>query len=57
VTNNESFEVIVYFYNENGILSSLPLAGSTEDAQFCSIGAPFSDSDITATYDSCNCLT
>ena len=56
VTNNESFEVIVYFYNENGILSSLPLAGSTEDAQFCSIGTPFSDSDITATYDSCNCL-
>lgn len=57
VTNNESFEVIVYFYNENGILSSLPLAGSTEDAQFCSIGTPFSDSDITATYDSCDCLT
>ena len=57
VTNNESFEVIVYFYNENGILSSLPLTGSTEDAQFCSIGTPFSDSDITATYDSCDCLT
>jgi hypothetical protein len=57
VTNNESFSVIVYFYNEEGILSSLPLAGSSVDVQFCSIGAPYSDSDITVTYDSCDCIT
>ena len=56
VTNNESFEVIVYFYDETGVLTSLPLAGSSVDVQFCSIGAPFSDSSITATYDSCDCI-
>jgi hypothetical protein len=56
VTNNESFSVIVYFYNEEGILSSLPLSGSSVDVQFCSIGAPYSDSDITVTYDSCECI-
>jgi hypothetical protein len=57
VTNNETFSVTVYFYDENGVLTSLPLAGSTVDAQFCSIGAPYSDSDITVTYDSCDCIT
>jgi hypothetical protein len=56
VTNNESFQVIIYFYDENGILTSLPLSALSEDAIFCSIGAPFSDSTITVTYISCDCV-
>jgi hypothetical protein len=57
VANNNLFDVIVYFYDENGILTSLLLSASTPYSEFCSIGAPFSDSEITVTYDSCDCIT
>ena len=56
VANNNSFDVIVYFYDENGILTSLLLSALTPYSEFCSIGAPFSDSEITVTYDSCDCV-
>lgn len=56
VTNANAFDVVVYFYDESGVLTSLPLAASTTDAEFCSIGAPYSSSSITVTYDSCDCI-
>ena len=56
VNNNESFDVTVFFYNENGILNSSILSASAVDVGFCSIGTPYSSSSITAVFDSCNCL-
>ena len=53
VVNNESFPVTVYYYNEIGVLTSftLPLTG----ASLCSIGTPYSSSNITATLRACGC--
>jgi hypothetical protein len=57
VSNNESFEITVYFYNEGGILSSTPVTpGPGIPTPICSIGAPFSSFDITVTFVSCDCL-
>jgi len=57
VTNNEAFDTTLYFYNEQGILSSLPLLASAVDVVYCSIGAPFADTSITITYIQCDCIT
>jgi hypothetical protein len=57
VTNNETFDTTIYFYNEQGILSSLPLLASAVGVVYCSIGAPFSDSSITITNVLCDCIT
>lgn len=54
VTNNESFEVTIYFYNEDGVLSST-LLGSEGLTYICSIGTPYSDSNITSDFYSCGC--
>lgn len=53
IENYNGVGIIVYFYNENGILTSMLL--DEKNAYLCSIGAPFSDSDITVTFVACNC--
>jgi len=57
VTNNEAFNITLYFYNEQGILSSLPLLASDTDVVYCSIGTPFADTSITITNIECDCVT
>ena len=54
VGNNEDFEITVYFYNQDGVLSSF-LLGSESSDYICSIGAPYSDSSITVVFLDCNC--
>lgn len=56
IANDNPFDVVVYYYDENGILTSLPLSASTSFSVWCSIGMPYSDSTITVTYDSCDCV-
>jgi hypothetical protein len=53
VVNNESFPVTVYYYNEIGVLTSFIL--SAAGVFICSIGTPYSSSNITATFNSCGC--
>ena len=55
VTNNEAFNTTVYFYDANGVLSSLPLLASAINVGYCSIGAPFADTNITVTFLECDC--
>ena len=54
VRNDESFPVTVYFYNEIGILTSVTFAVG-EVSFVCSIGAPFSSSNITIEFENCDC--
>lgn len=55
VTNNESFDITVYYYNEIGILSSEILLANSSDNLICSIGEPYSSSDITVVFYDCGC--
>lgn len=55
VQNNETFDVTLYYYNENGILISDTILAS-QTAVWCSIGAPFSDSSITIVDIQCDCI-
>ena len=57
VTNNEAFDTTIYFYNEQGILSSLPLLASATNVIYCSVGVPYSTTSITITDIQCDCIT
>ena len=55
VANDETFDITVYFYNQDGVLISSPLLAETVDL-FCSVSTPFSDSNITILDYGCDCL-
>lgn len=57
VTNNEAFNTTVFFYNQNGVLTSLPLLASATGVIICSVGAPYSTTSITITNVECDCIT
>ena len=57
VTNNEPFDTTIYFYNEQGIFSSLPLLASAVGVVYCSIGEPYAETSITITNVLCDCVT
>ena len=57
VTNNEAFDTTLFFYNQNGILASMPLLASATDVACCSIGNPFANTSITITDVQCDCIT
>jgi hypothetical protein len=57
VTNNEAFNTTVFFYDQNGVLTSLPLLASATNVIVCSVGAPYSTTSITITDIGCNCFT
>lgn len=56
VTNNEAFDTTVYVYNEQGVLLSIPLLASAVNIVYCSIGTPFSNTNITITNIECDCV-
>jgi hypothetical protein len=56
VTNNEAFNTTVYFHDQDGILTSLPLLASAVDVVYCSVGAPFANTSITITNIECDCI-
>lgn len=56
VTNNEAFNTTVFFYDQNGVLTSLPLLASATNVVYCSVGAPYSTTSITITDIQCDCL-
>jgi len=56
VTNNETFDTTVYFYEQNGVLTSLLLLASATDVVYCSIGTPYAETSITITNIECDCV-
>lgn len=56
VTNNEAFNTTVFFYDQNGVLTSLPLLASATNVVYCSVGAPYSTTSITITDIQCDCF-
>jgi len=53
-----SDDVQVFYYNENGILTSNTLASEAIDVSYCSIGLPFTNVEkIGVIYISCGCET
>ena len=57
ITNNEAFDTTIFFYNEQGIFSSLPLLASAVGVVYCSIGEPYAETSITITNVLCDCVT
>lgn len=55
VTNPNEFDVTVYYYDINGILTSV-ISQATSESTYCSIGEPFSDYQIEVVFQGCDCF-
>lgn len=56
VGNPNEFDIVVYYYDNNGIFNSIVVDSMDSDLTICSIGAPYSDSNIELFFESCDCI-
>ena len=55
IINENEFDVTVFYYDENGILQNG--VGQQGPSTWCSIGAPYSEDEISVEFGDCDCVT